>query len=458
MRYPRFVLDVAAPQNRHKLWWGIWSGYGVAACFAVLIAAGVLSGVIPFRWAFVALVAIKLSTNTIAALALRADRAVLEASGLNLAGDVVAMTGAIYLTGGPTSPLVPVYAIEITVIALLTNLGVTVQAATLLFAAYSAMTLALVRGWVPLYVSPVATAAWTPAAIATDIAFVAFILGVPTFFAGKILAELRDKQRSLERTNEALIEAGRQKSQFMANVTHELRTPIHGIVGLADLVATGVYGETTAEQRSAMSDVRTSALSLLHLIDDLLELTRADAGRTEIRSTDTDLQELLPATMAAVRWMKGNKDVELSLESDALPRVRTDPRRLKQILINLLANAVKFTPEGGHVRLRAHAGPAEIVLEVHDDGPGIANEDLERVFEPFRQLDGSVEREHGGVGLGLAVVRELASALWAVVEVESVVGEGSVFRVRLPLAPPDRHDPQHEREQPEREQREPPHE
>lgn len=433
MRVPAFAADVFAPGHRRKLWWGLWSGYGVAAAFLALAALGVTLGVVPFRWAYVALVGLKVATNSASWWALKRDRFVFETSSLNLVADVLAMTGAIYWTGGVLSPLLPIYAIEITVIALLTNLAVTVRAAGLVLVVYGAMVVATALGEIERLPPPVALAGGvTPGYLVAHAAFTVFVLAAPTYFASRILVELRAKQRALERTNEALMEAGRNKSQFMANVTHELRTPIHGICGLTDLVETGIYGPVTEEQRDAQRSIKQSALSLLRMIDDLLELARADAGRLEPTVGPVDPREVVQASVDAVRWMRGTKDVELRVEiDDELPTVESDARYLKQIVLNLVTNAVKFTSEGGHVTVRARGEPGALVLEVEDDGPGIAEAERESIFDPFHQVDGSPEREYGGVGLGLALVARLADALGARVEVDSELGHGATFRVRL---------------------------
>ncbi|GAB5549724.1 MAG: hypothetical protein SangKO_094840 [Sandaracinaceae bacterium] len=438
MQVPGFVAEVFAPANRPKLWWGIWAGYAVAAGFVLIATIGVGFSVVPFSWAFVVLVLLKVATNTASAWALRVDRLVMETSTANLLADIAAMTGAIYWTGGVVSPLLPVYAIEITVIALLTNLQVTLQSAALMLSAYGAMVFGTVMGWLPRHPHPMVTAGGiTPGLIAAYFALAVFVVAVPTYFAAKILAELRLKQRALEETNAKLVEAGRQKSQFMANVTHELRTPIHGICGLSDLVETEVYGPVTEAQREAQRDIRRGAQNLLRLIDDLLELTRADAGRLTPMFERVAAKEVVESCAEAVRWMRGTKPLDLDVRTqDSIPPFITDPRRLKQMLLNLLANAVKFSPEAGQVRIGARETEDGVVFEVADDGPGIAPEQLPHIFEPFHQVDGSPEREYGGVGLGLAVVQKLAEALGARVGVDSAVGRGTTFRITIPRREP----------------------
>jgi signal transduction histidine kinase len=271
--------------------------------------------------------------------------------------------------------------------------------------------------------------------VAIDLVYAFFVLAVPTFFTASILAQLRKKQRDLEARTEALIEAGKQKSQFMANITHELRTPIHGICGLSDLVEGGIYGPVTDKQREATRGIKRSARSLLQLIDDLLELSRADAGKLAFRPDDVDVREVVEQVVASVRWMQGTKAVSIETElADDVPHVFTDSRKLGQIVLNLLSNAVKFTGEDGRIVVRARRdGDAAVALEVEDTGIGIPESEQGRIFEEFRQVDGSAERRFGGIGLGLALVKRLADAMHATVSLKSEEGVGSTFTVVVPV-------------------------
>jgi signal transduction histidine kinase len=247
---------------------------------------------------------------------------------------------------------------------------------------------------------------------------------------------LRSKERDLEARTAQLIQANTQRSQFIASMTHELRTPIHGVQGLADVIAAGVYGPVTDKQKEACASIKRSAQSLLGLVDDVLNLARAEAGRIEARPSAIDIAELVERVTASVSWMVGTKRIQLvgEVERD-LPFVQSDDRWLAHVLVNLVANAVKFTPEGGRVTVRAAYRPDAdaVALEVTDTGIGIAPEERERIFEPFRQGDSSDEKGYGGVGLGLALVAKLTDLLAARVELDSEVGKGSTFRVIVPL-------------------------
>lgn len=194
--------------------------------------------------------------------------------------------------------------------------------------------------------------------------------------------------------------------------------------GLSDLIESGIYGPVTPKQKDAQQAIKRSARSLLALIDDLLELARADAGKLELHPTEVDLHDLVTTVVASARWMVGTK--ALSIETDvapSLPAVESDPRALKQVLLNLLSNAAKFTPDGGRIVVGVRHEPGrDVRIQVRDSGIGIAPHDQALIFEEFRQIDGSAERQYGGVGLGLSVVKRLSEAMGARIEVESEPG------------------------------------
>jgi signal transduction histidine kinase len=434
MRVPAFIAEMGDPRHRQRLRTSVKTGYLTVLGFFVLALAADRLGVLPFRTAFLVPVLVKLATNTVAAVTLRLDRGALLAATVNVATDMFVMTAVIYFTGGELSPLFPIYLIEITVVALLGNVGLTVTCAVGAIAMYTAMAILARTGVLPPAPPPVVVAGGlTGPYVAVDIAFSAFVLGVPTYYTARILQDLRAKQRALEERTRQLVEAGKQKSQFMANVTHELRTPIHGMCGLSDLIESGIYGPVTAKQKDAQQSIKRSARSLLALIDDLLELARADAGRLELHPIAVDLAEIVTTVVASARWMVGTK--ALALETDvasSLPAVRADPRALKQMLLNLLSNAAKFTPEGGKIVVSARQdGNGEVRVDVRDSGIGIAPADQAAIFDEFRQVDGSAERQYGGVGLGLAVVKRLGDAMGARIEVDSKPGAGATFTVVL---------------------------
>ncbi len=435
MALPELFAELMSPANRPKLWTGIWSGFAISVGFAVLALLASVFDITPWRWTYVVLIAGKVVTNTAAWIALSKDRGVLATQALNTIADVVVLTGAIYFTGGPYSPLLPTYVIVIAVLSLLSNLAVTLLMAGLIVVLFATM-LGLMAGHV-LPATPVPGApGQAPSAgyAVTAVVYCALVVGVPAWFSAAVLRALRVKERDLEARTTQLLAANAQRSQFVASMTHELRTPIHGVQGLADVIAAGVYGPVTDKQREACASIKRSAQSLLGLVDDVLNLTRAEAGRIEARPSPVDITAVIERVTASVSWMIGTKPIELVTEvAPDLPFAQTDDRWLAHVLVNLLANAVKFTPEGGKVTLRAVQRGAAIAISVEDTGIGIAPEDRDKIFEPFRQATSGDERGYGGVGLGLALVAKLTELLGATVELESEVGKGSTFEVLVPL-------------------------
>ena len=433
----RVLAELAKLRNPRTLLFGVISGYALTACFAVLLAIAIATDTLPWHPIFGALLAAKLCTNTLAYLALRFDRGALEFGGLNVVMDVVVMTGAIWATGDIASPMVAIYTIEVTVLALLTNLTCTVLLGVVALVLFIVMGFLVQYGVLPEYPTPVEWSGRSGTYIVLAIAFTTFVIAAPTLYVAGILRRLRDRERSLEAKTVALVDAGKQKAQFMANITHELRTPLQGIMGISELVGKGIYGEPSEKQRKAMGDIKASAKRLHALIDDLLHLAMHDAGKLEVKIEQVDLDELLASAAASAQWLFGGKQLTVAVEvSPAVPLIRTDRTKVNQILLNLLSNAIKFTPDGGSITLRVTPTDSGVELVVEDTGVGIPAEALRRIFDEFYQVDGSSVREYGGVGLGLALVKRLAELLGGSVSVASEVERGSRFAVRLPLAPP----------------------
>jgi signal transduction histidine kinase len=434
---PAFVAEMAQPANRPKLWFGVWSGFAIAIGFAILAITAALFDLTPWRWAFVWLVSIKLLTNSFAWLALVNDKLVMETQSVNTIADVVCLTAAIYFTGGPYSPLLATYVIIIAVLSLLTNLGVTILMAGFIVLSFSTMLVLMATGVLPPTPVPGAPGAVPSIGYTvTAILFCALVVGVPAFFSAATLRLLRAKESEVEKRTALLISAATQRSQFVASMTHELRTPIHGVQGLADVIAAGVYGPVTDKQKDACAAIKRSAQSLLGLVDDVLQLTRAEAGKIDARPGPVNIPLLVERVSESVSYMVGTKKLVLETELPAeLPIVYSDERWLAHILVNLIANAVKFTPEGGRVTVGARIVDDQLLeLYVEDTGIGIAADDKDRIFEPFRQGTQGDERGYGGVGLGLALVAKLVELLAAQVELVSEVGKGSTFRVLVPIA------------------------
>lgn len=424
--------------NRPKLWLGIWTGYAVAAAFGALAIVGQALGVLPEGWTFLGLVLAKLVTNTLSMWALRRDRLVLESAGLNMLADVVVMTGAIYFTGGQASPLFALYVIEISVIALLSNRGTTIVVFVQMLLAFGAMSIGIHVGWLTQHPSPVQLDSLTTSHVLLHILFAALVLTLPTIYTSTILSSLRAKEEALERRTRELMAAGEQKSQFMANITHELRTPLHGISALVELLDEEVYGPLTDRQRQACERIAHSAEGLERMVDELLLLAKAEAGKLEYHPSTIGVEEITDNVAASLRWMAELKRLTLDVDvAPGLPALETDRGKLLQILLNLVANAIKFTPEGGEIALSVRSDDDAVVFDVRDTGIGIPDEALPHIFDEFSQVDGSDERSHGGIGLGLALVKRLAALLAADVDVTSTYGQGSTFTLRVPLVHPD---------------------
>ncbi len=230
--------------------------------------------------------------------------------------------------------------------------------------------------------------------------------------------------------------ASRAKSEFLANMSHELRTPMNAIIGFTRLVMRRSKDVLPARQHENLEKILISADQLLALINDVLDLSKIEAGRTEILGVNVELDAVVDECFHTVEPMASNKQLQLRKEvEDALPTVFTDKGKLEQILINLLSNAVKFTEEGT-VTVTVQRRDSEVAIAVADTGIGIPEEALELIFEEFRQVDSTAGRQYGGTGLGLAISRRLTRLMGGNLKVESTVGVGSTFTVTLPIQHP----------------------
>ena len=290
-------------------------------------------------------------------------------------------------------------------------------------------------------------------------------------FGGGVLRERRqalrvaERSAELERLSSELLRANRMKSEFLANVSHELRTPLNAIVGFVDLLRDGVYGELSSRQAPPVERIAASATHLRHLVDQVLDIAKIAAGRLEVHAETIVLRPFVLNVVSELEPLITERGLTLSIAIGAsLPRVRTDPTHLRQILVNLIGNAIKYTPAGGiAVRGRLTGLPASasgrtavpedpalvnrspdrrktwIALQVIDTGIGISPSDQERIFDEFEQVNAgprsdSMER---GTGLGLAISRRLARLLGGEISVESQSGKGSTFTIWVPVSPAD---------------------
>jgi signal transduction histidine kinase len=254
------------------------------------------------------------------------------------------------------------------------------------------------------------------------------------------IARYRDQQRqaqlSMEEAYRTAVAANQAKSRFLAVVSHELRTPLTAIIQYTDLLDAGVGGELGRDQKQMLRRIEGGALMLRALIQRLLDYAHFERGEVRVRKERLDLVVLVRETASLLEPMAAEKGLELRVEPPSEPvPADTDPDRLRQIVINLAENAIRFTDQGT-VTVGLAAVASEPVLWVADTGVGIAPEALPRIFEPFWQGEEALTRRRGGLGLGLAITREVVTALGGQIAVESEVGRGSVFRVTLPRPSP----------------------
>jgi len=241
----------------------------------------------------------------------------------------------------------------------------------------------------------------------------------------RLFHEIQEKSRQLEA-------ASQHKSEFLANMSHELRTPLNAVIGFSDVLLQRMFGEMNDKQEEYLRDIRESGAHLLSLINDILDLSKIEAGRMELEVTDFALPEAIESAMILVRERAGRRGLTLEVATDdEVGMVRGDERKIKQVLLNLLSNAIKFTPAGGRIMVHAAPGNGAMEVSVSDTGIGIAPEDQAAVFEEFRQV-GSSGAKHEGTGLGLALSRKFVELHGGTIRVTSEVGKGSTFTFTLP--------------------------
>ncbi|MBZ0169789.1 Histidine kinase [Candidatus Methylomirabilis lanthanidiphila] len=278
----------------------------------------------------------------------------------------------------------------------------------------------------------------------------------------RVATELRDLNRSLEdrirertsqleESNRELARASRHKSEFLANMSHELRTPLNAILGFTELIIDGVYGTVPDELSESIQDIHINGRHLLRLINDVLDLSKIEAGQMRLNLGEYSIQSLIDSVVSATRSLATEKRLELVGQVDTdLRVVWGDSKRMTQVLMNLVGNAIKFTPDGGSVTVTAKVvqgsrfkveglepdiqQPSDLIeISVADTGIGIPAEELKSIFSEFRQVDSSITREYGGSGLGLSIAKRLIEmhngSIWA----ESQVGKGSIFYFQIPL-------------------------
>ena len=250
---------------------------------------------------------------------------------------------------------------------------------------------------------------------------------------GALALNVNRMNDELQRLYKALETTSQHKSEFLANMSHELRTPLNAIIGFSQVLREGISGEINAKQEEYLDDILTSANHLLALINDVLDLSKVEAGQVELQVAPFSLQEALERGVSMVRERATQDGVQVTLHANgSLDTVTGDERRIRQVIFNLLSNAVKFAPAGGQVDVSATRSNGEVTVSVADTGPGIAAQDLDRIFEEFQQTDlGAKQAE--GTGLGLALSKRFVEMHGGKIWCDSELGKGSTFRFTLPL-------------------------
>jgi signal transduction histidine kinase/PAS domain-containing protein len=246
-------------------------------------------------------------------------------------------------------------------------------------------------------------------------------------------AELLESNQQLEATVAELRRMDQFKSNFLSNVSHELRTPLSGIIGYGEFLSEGVYGDLSPEQLPILSQLVSSGYKLMELINNLLDLSRIDAGKLKLYLEPIELDTLLEQSVGQVLPQAMQKNLRLELPTGGSPAVEVDPGRIVQVFVNLLANAIKFTEDGGTIQVAFERHGDEVTVSVADTGIGIPGEHLPHLFTRFSQVDGSATRVYGGTGLGLAICRELIELHGQRIWVNSAPGQGSTFYFTVPV-------------------------
>jgi signal transduction histidine kinase len=242
----------------------------------------------------------------------------------------------------------------------------------------------------------------------------------------RLFREIADK-------SEQLALASQHKSQFLANMSHELRTPLNAILGYAELLVDGIYGALPDRPKGVLERIQNNGKHLLALINDVLDLAKIEAGQLTLTLEDYTLPEVVRSVVTATEPLATSKGLNFTATlQDNMPMGHGDARRLSQVMLNLVGNAIKFT-ESGEVAISASSANGQFVLSVRDTGSGIADADQDRIFGEFQQVDNTNTRNKGGTGLGLAISKRMVEMQGGTISVESVLGQGSTFRVVLPV-------------------------
>lgn len=246
----------------------------------------------------------------------------------------------------------------------------------------------------------------------------------------------KEREVALQAAKEAAETASRSKSEFLANMSHELRTPLNAVIGFSEIIQNKLFGHGAVDKYAEYArDIGESARHLLSVINDILDMSKIDSGHYTIHLEEVSIEELVTSCMKVVARAAEAGTIAMNLDiEDGLPPLNVDPRAIKQVLLNLWSNAVKFTPSGGTVTTGARREDGAILIYVTDTGSGIPADQLSKVCEPFHQAEGTYDRKHEGTGLGLAISSRLIEMHGGKLEISSVQGIGTTVSIRLPAA------------------------
>jgi PAS domain S-box-containing protein len=263
------------------------------------------------------------------------------------------------------------------------------------------------------------------------------------------ISDRKQAELQLQRINEELIRATRLKDEFLANMSHELRTPLNAILGMTEILEEQIFGDLNDRQMQSLHTIENSSKHLLELINDILDVAKIEAGQIHLSCQPSNIESLCQSSLVFIKQQAFNKKIQLETAIPPnLPTINLDERRIRQVLINLLNNAVKFTPNGGKISLQvsyiqvldnvviAQGSPCDTIeMSVIDTGIGIAPDQIKRLFQPFVQVESALNRSYNGTGLGLALVKRLVELHGGEVRLTSELGVGSCFTIAIPIAP-----------------------
>jgi signal transduction histidine kinase len=251
-----------------------------------------------------------------------------------------------------------------------------------------------------------------------------------------LTVETARRERELQQAKEAAESASRAKTNFLAIVSHEVRTPLNAVIGFSEMLRDGYAGAIDDKQREYLEDILASAHHLLQLMGDMLDMSTIEAGKIAVRPALVSVREEIEASLELVRTRAAAAKLTLLTEAAAeLPPLWIDRIRFRQIMLNLLSNAIKFTPTGGTITVQAQDGAEGVVIAVSDTGIGMCEHDIPRALEPFRQIDNIMQRQYEGVGLGLPLAKRLTELHGGRLDIASQLGRGTTVTLRFPHAP-----------------------